>query len=132
MFINDITDHLMTLLSTGTNNIILGDFNMHINDINSNDACTFLDTFTALGLTQHVKKTHMSRVIYLTSCSQRKHPTLNSPPAKLVLSYQTTNLSWPHSISIDNLLRKRNFQYINLTALPKITSKLPLTKVPLT
>ena len=27
---------------------------MHINDINSNDACTFLYTFTALGLTQHV------------------------------------------------------------------------------
>ena len=27
---------------------------MHINDINSNDACTFLDTFTAPGLTQHV------------------------------------------------------------------------------
>ena len=54
MFIDDVTDHLMTLLSTATNNIILGDFNMHINDINSNGACTFLDTFTALGLTQHV------------------------------------------------------------------------------
>ena len=54
MFINDVTDHLITLLSTATNNIILGDFNMHNNDINSNDACTFLGTFTALGLTQHV------------------------------------------------------------------------------
>ena len=54
MFINDVTDHLITLLSTATNNIILGDFNMHINDTNSNDACTFLDTFTALGLIQHV------------------------------------------------------------------------------
>ena len=54
MFIDDVTDHLITLLSTATNNIILGDFNMHINDINSNDACTILDTFTALGLTQHV------------------------------------------------------------------------------
>ena len=27
---------------------------MHINDSNSNDACTFIDTFTALSLTQHV------------------------------------------------------------------------------
>ena len=33
---------------------ILGDFNMHINDSNSNDACIFKDTFTALGLNQHV------------------------------------------------------------------------------
>ena len=54
MLIDDVTDHLITLLSTATNNIILGDFNMHINDTNSNDACTFLDTFTALSLTQHV------------------------------------------------------------------------------
>ena len=27
---------------------------MHINDTNSNDACIFKDTLTALGLTQHV------------------------------------------------------------------------------
>ena len=54
MFIDDVTDHLITLLSTATNNIILGDFNMHINDSNSNNACTFIDTFTALSLTQHV------------------------------------------------------------------------------
>ena len=51
MFIDDITDHLISLLSTATNNTILGDFSMHINDSNSNDACTFKDTFTALGLT---------------------------------------------------------------------------------
>ena len=81
MFIDDITEHLITLLSTATNNIILGDFNMHINDVNSNDACTFVDTFTALGLTQHVTtSTHVkgnildlvfteeSSNIKLTSC----------------------------------------------------------------
>ena len=54
MFIDDITDHLISLLPTATNNIILGDFNMHINNSNSNDACIFKDTFTSLGLTQHV------------------------------------------------------------------------------
>ena len=54
MFIDDITDHLISLLPPTTNNIILGDFNMHINDSNSNDACIFKDTFTTLGLTQHV------------------------------------------------------------------------------
>ena len=54
MFIDDITDHLISLLPTATNNITLGDFNMHINDSNSNDACILKDTFTALGLTQHV------------------------------------------------------------------------------
>ena len=61
MFIGDITDHLISLLPTATNNIILGDFNMHINDSNSNDACIFKDMFTALGLTQHVTtSTHVN------------------------------------------------------------------------
>ena len=50
----DITGHFISLLPTATINIILRDFNMHINDINSNDAGIFKDTPTALGLTQHV------------------------------------------------------------------------------
>ena len=32
----------------------MGDFNMHINDMSSNDAVIFKDTLTALGLTQNV------------------------------------------------------------------------------
>ena len=60
MFIDDITDHLISLFPTATSNIILGDFNMHINDINSNEASIFKDTVTALGLTQHVtRSTHV-------------------------------------------------------------------------
>ena len=51
MFIDDITNHPTSLLPTTTNNIILGDFNMHINDMNSNDVIIFKDTLMALGLT---------------------------------------------------------------------------------
>ena len=53
-FINDITDHLTSLLLATTNNVIPGDFNMHINDMSSNDVVIFNDTPIALGLTQHV------------------------------------------------------------------------------
>ena len=53
MFIDDITDHLTSLLPTTANNIILGDFNVHINDMNSNDAIIFKDTLMALSLTQY-------------------------------------------------------------------------------
>ena len=90
MFINDVTDYLITLLSTATNNIILGDFNMHINDSNPNNAYTFIDTFTALGLTQHVTmSTHVKgnilnlmfteeiSSIKLTSC--QASPFLSDP-----------------------------------------------------
>ena len=54
MFIDDITNHLTSLLPATKNNVILGDFNMHINDMSSNDVVIFNDTLTALGLTQHV------------------------------------------------------------------------------
>ena len=54
MFINDITDHLTCLLSATTNNVILRDFNMHINNMSSNDVVIFNNTLMALGLTQHV------------------------------------------------------------------------------
>ena len=54
MFIDNITDHITSLLPVTINNIIMGDFNMHVNDMTSNDAVIFKDTLTALGLTQHV------------------------------------------------------------------------------
>ena len=67
MFIDDITEHLASLLPVTTNNIIMGDFNMHINDMSSNGAIIFKDTLTALGLTQHVTtSTHaMSNILDL-------------------------------------------------------------------
>ena len=54
MFIDDITNHLTSLLPATTNNVILGDFNMHINDMSSTDVVIFNGTLMALGLTQHV------------------------------------------------------------------------------
>ena len=32
----------------------MGDFNIHVNDVNDFDACEFLDLLTSLGLKQHV------------------------------------------------------------------------------
>ena len=88
MFIDNVTDHLITLLSTATNNIILGDFNMHINDSNSNDACTFIDTFIALDLTQHVTmSTHVKgNILDLMFTEEISSIKLNSCQASPFLS----------------------------------------------
>ena len=67
MFIDDITDHLTSLLLATTNNVILGEFNMHINDKSSNDVVIFNDTLMAPGLTQHVTPLLIPRAIYLIS-----------------------------------------------------------------
>ena len=54
MFINDVTEHLSELLINKQNNIILGNFNMHINDPFDPEAGIFNDTMSALGLIQQV------------------------------------------------------------------------------
>ena len=55
MFIDAITEYLTDVLSKHKNNVILGDFNIHTEDLSSSDMVLFNDTMEALGLEQHVK-----------------------------------------------------------------------------
>ena len=54
MFINDITELLVNKLPQYKNNIIPGDFNIHIEDLTNADAIIFNDTMRAHGLEQHI------------------------------------------------------------------------------
>ena len=54
MFIDDVTEHLSEILINKQNNIILGDFNIHIDDPLDPEAGIFNDTMSALGLIQQV------------------------------------------------------------------------------
>ena len=61
MFINDFIEFSTVLLTNHTNNIILGDFNLHISDDQDTDAAIFSDTCEALGLYQYINfSTHKS------------------------------------------------------------------------
>ena len=54
MFINGITELLINKLPQYQNSIILGDFNVHIEDQTNADAVVFNETMRALGLEQHI------------------------------------------------------------------------------
>ena len=54
MFVDDITSHLSDLLTNNQNNILMADFNMHINDPMDSEASIFNDTMEAFGLKQHI------------------------------------------------------------------------------
>ena len=54
MFLDEITKWMVDSLLEDNNVIIAGDFNLHISNKNDDDAYNLLDTFTALGLDQHV------------------------------------------------------------------------------
>ena len=51
----------MNIVTSNTNLVIIGDFIIHVNDVDDPNASMFLDTMTALGLKQHVRgPTHKS------------------------------------------------------------------------
>ena len=48
-------------VATSNNVILVGDFNLHINNPNDDDACKFMETTQALGLQQNIAfPTHVS------------------------------------------------------------------------
>ena len=59
MFNDELTLHLSNILPVTTKNIILGDFNMHVDVPTDNKAMIFNAIMQAMGLNQHVnKETH--------------------------------------------------------------------------
>ena len=54
MFIDDITELLTNKLPQYQNSILLGDFNVHIEDQTNADAVIFNETMRALGLEKHI------------------------------------------------------------------------------
>ena len=61
MFLDDLAEFLETMLTTYSNIVVSGDFNLHIDDINNPDAQVFLDLMTVFGLQNHVQlETHTS------------------------------------------------------------------------
>ena len=76
-FPDNFTELLVDIVASNTNLVILGDFNIHVNDVNDPNASIFLDIMTALGLKQHVRgPTHKSGncldLIFMEEMSRRK------------------------------------------------------------
>ena len=54
MFIDEVMEFLTGLLTNNQDNLILRDFNLHIDDPGDTDANLFIDTLTAFRLKQHI------------------------------------------------------------------------------
>ena len=75
-FLDKITELLTTRLPNMENTIIVGDFNMHIEDPNDYNSKISVDTMEALGLRQHVIDPPTKREIFWTSFSLKLHHKL--------------------------------------------------------
>ena len=56
MFTEDLSEFLGHTLTQIKNIIIMGDFNIHINNLNDTEAQMFLEAMELLGLEQHIKE----------------------------------------------------------------------------
>ena len=54
-FLDIFMELLVDMVTSNTNLVVLGDFNIHVNDIDDPNASIFLDTMTALRLKQHIR-----------------------------------------------------------------------------
>ena len=54
-FLDEFTEWSTHMLANNNNLVLLGDFNIHIDEENDNDANNFRDTMEALGMIKHVK-----------------------------------------------------------------------------
>ena len=82
IFLDELMELLTTRLPNMENAIILGDFNMHIEDTNDYNSKIFVDTMEALGLKQHImepthQKGNMLDLIFTETPSQIKVNQLN-------------------------------------------------------
>ena len=84
-FLNKFTEWLANILGLFSNMVVLGDFNVHINDENDNKAGIFEDTITALGFNQHVTfPTHWEGnfldLVFTETCNSIKVKPCRSGP----------------------------------------------------
>ena len=77
LFLDELTELLTTRLPNLENPIILGDFNMHIEDANNYNSKIFVDTMEAPGMKQHITapthyKWNILDLIFMETTSQIK------------------------------------------------------------
>ena len=76
MFLDEITELLTSVIPKYNNLIIIGDFNMHIDDITNPENLIFKNTMEALGIPQQVRThTHKQGSIFNLILHRRQQST---------------------------------------------------------
>ena len=102
MFIDEFTELTTELMPEYNNNILTGDFNLHVHDENDNDSAIFNDIIEAMGLVQHVGiKIHRSgNILDLMISEIQGNTTIKTINARPYLS--------DHCVIIVSLKTKRD------------------------
>ena len=90
-FTDEFSDFTMDVLNSHKNVVFLSDFNIHVNNLDSNDVLLFKSTLEALGLDQHVTNpTHKQGNILIIMATINKH----QPPSNQIKDYISDLWKW--------------------------------------
>ncbi|XP_072556731.1 uncharacterized protein [Paramormyrops kingsleyae] len=135
-FLTDLTDFLTQLSAISSSILLLGDFNFHIDNVNSKPAAEFMDLLQFFNITQYVNfPTHTHGHILDLVCSNG--PTINNLSShNLCISDHfaiTFNIQIPLTAhKAKRTITFRNLKSIDTTALSVLlSSKLPTFPSPL-
>ena len=100
-FLAQVSELVQYLFTNHKNLVLLGDFNIHINKLDNQDAQSYMDTMEALGLVQHVdQQTHQLGntldLIYMESLE----------PLKVYHAFTSTYISDHHLVGIELQMNK--------------------------
>ena len=77
-FIDQVSELDKYLFTNHKNLVLLGDFNVHVNKLDSHDTQSYLDTMVVLGLVQHIdQQTHrLGNILHLVYTEPRANQDL--------------------------------------------------------
>ena len=120
-FLDKFTEWLANILGTFSNTIVLGDFNIHINDENDNDAGIFVGAITALGFNKHVTfPTHwvgnILDLVFTETCNSIKVKSCG--PGPILSDHTAVNIviAQPSQSIQRKLIKYRKLKDIDLTS----------------
>ena len=122
IFLDEVTELLTTRLPNIENPIILGDFNMHIEDTNDYNSKIFVDMMEALGLKQHITepthhKGNILDLIFMETTSQIKISQLNM--VDFILDHRLISATISVEKDVPKITRKkvRNYKDVSLATM---------------
>ena len=129
-FVNDFLDYMERNINSTSKLLLTGDFNIHVNDLDSPDTNTFLDVLDSFGLQNHIRfpTHHLNNTLDLVITSCHDNFIESSTPGRLFSDHNIVYFNLP-TFKQPNTIKEityRKLKNINMTNFNK-DMKLHLT-----
>ena len=119
-FVNDFLDYMERNINSRGKLSLTGDFNIHVNDLESPDTNTFLDVLDSFGLQNHIRfqTNHLNNTLDLVITSCHDNFIESSTPGRLfsdhnIVYFNLTTFKQPNTIKEITCRKLKNINMTN-------------------